>query len=100
MPYRLSVRLPDELARGIDSRARQLGETKSEVVRSALRSAGLCARPDTPDMADLLQRAAAFRARQPEVIDAAALIREVRSRTALRLKLMRLTIPSLRADLA
>lgn len=99
MSYRLSVRLSDELARGVDSRARQWGATKSKVVREALKSAGLWVQAE-PDPADLLDRAAAFRARQPEVVDAVALIREVRGSSALRLKLMRLTIPPFGADLA
>ncbi len=100
MPRRLCVRLSDDLARGIDVRAQRYGTTKSEVVREALTSAGLAAPTDAADLTELLRRAAAFRARQPEAVDAAALIREVRNRSALRLRLMRLNIPIMRGDLA
>ena len=41
MSSRLSVTLSDELAEGIAARARRSGKTKSEVVREALRIAGL-----------------------------------------------------------
>jgi predicted transcriptional regulator len=100
MRRRLSVRLTDDLARGIDAQARRYGTSKSELVREALTSAGLAAPIDTPDMAELLKRAAAFRARQPAVVDAAALIRAARRPSTLRLELRRLTIPFMRGDLA
>jgi Arc/MetJ-type ribon-helix-helix transcriptional regulator len=78
MSRRLSVRLPDELARGIDARARRLGKTKSEVVRDALSSAGLGITGDSQSRAQLMERAAALRARQTEVVDAACLVRKSR----------------------
>jgi Arc/MetJ-type ribon-helix-helix transcriptional regulator len=101
MRHRLTVRLPDELAEGIEAKIRRTGQTKSEVVREALKLAGVrVIRRDPAKMAKLMQRAAALRATQTEVVDAAALVREVRGESALRLKLMRLTIPLLRMDLA
>jgi predicted transcriptional regulator len=99
MNRRLSVRLPDELADGIEIRARRLEKTKSEVVRDALTDIGLAALSTRPPMADVLKRAAAFRARQTEVVDAVQLIREVRG-GSLRLRLQRLTVPFMQADLA
>jgi Arc/MetJ-type ribon-helix-helix transcriptional regulator len=100
MDRRLSVRLPDELARGIEARARRAGKTKSEVVRDALTAVGIAVRADRPSHAQLTKRAAAFRARQPEVADAAALVREIRGGSSLRLKLKRLTVSVMQADLA
>jgi Arc/MetJ-type ribon-helix-helix transcriptional regulator len=99
MRRRLSVRLTDDLARGIDAQALRHGTSKSEVVREALTSAGLATSIDTPDMAELLRRATAFRARQSEVVDAAALIRAARRHSTLRLELRRLTIPFMQGDL-
>jgi predicted transcriptional regulator len=99
MNRRLSVRLSDELADGIEIRARRLEKTKSEVVRDALTDIGLAALSTRPPMADVLKRAAALRARQTEVVDAVQLIREVRG-GSLRLRLQRLTVPFMQADLA
>lgn len=99
MNRRLSVRLSDELADGIEIRARRLEKTKSEVVRDALTNVGLAALSTRPPMADVLRRAAALRARQTETVDAVRLIREVRD-GSLRLHLRRLTVPFLAADLA
>jgi len=99
MSRRLTVRLSDELADGIEIRARRLEKTKSEVVRDALTDIGLAALSTRPPMADVLKRAAAFRARQTEVVDAVQLIREVRG-GSLRLRLRRLTVPFMQADLA
>jgi hypothetical protein len=50
-------------------------------------------------MAELLQRAAALRATQSEPTDAVALLREIRG-GSLRLRLQRLTVPFIAADLA
>ncbi len=100
MRHRLSVRLPDELAEGIEARVRRTGQTKSEVVRESLKLAGVrVVRRDSAKMAELLRRAAALRATQTEVVDAAALVREARG-DSLRLRLRRLTIPFIAADLA
>jgi Arc/MetJ-type ribon-helix-helix transcriptional regulator len=79
MNRRLSVRLPDELADGIEARARLTGQTKSEVVRESLKLAGVRVfRRDPAKMAELLQRAATLRARQTKVFDVVALVREGR----------------------
>jgi Arc/MetJ-type ribon-helix-helix transcriptional regulator len=76
---RLSVRLPDDLAEGIEARVRLTGQTKSEVVRESLKLAGVRVfRRDPAKMAELLQRAAALRARQTKVFDVVALVREGR----------------------
>jgi len=76
---RLSVRLPDELAEGIEARVRQTGQTKSEVVRESLKLAGVrVIKRDPAKMAELLQRAAALRASQTKVFDVVALVREGR----------------------
>jgi Arc/MetJ-type ribon-helix-helix transcriptional regulator len=100
MRHRLSVRLPDELAEGIEAQVRRTGQTRSEVVREALKLAGVrVVRRDPAKMAELLQRAAALRATQTEVVDAAALVREARG-DSLRLRLRRLTVPFTAADLA
>jgi len=100
MSSRLSVTLSDDLAEGIDARARRSGKTKSEVVREALRIAGLrAAKRDPAAVADLLEQAAALRARQSEPTDVVALLHEVRG-DALRLRLLRLTVPFMEADLA
>jgi Arc/MetJ-type ribon-helix-helix transcriptional regulator len=99
MGHRLSVRLPDELAEGINARARRLGKTKSEIVRDALKIAGLrAARREPAVVADLLEQAAALRARQSEPTDVVALLHEVRG-DSLRLRLRQLTIPFMGADL-
>lgn len=100
MSRRLSVRLSDQLAEGVDARARRLGKTKSEVVREALKIAGLRAvKRDPADIADLLGQAAALRARQSKPTDVVALLHEVRG-DSLRLRLRRLTVPFMEADLA
>jgi Arc/MetJ-type ribon-helix-helix transcriptional regulator len=78
MRRRLSVRLPDELAQGIDARARRSGKTKSEVVRDALRSTGVGTMGNPQSHAQLMERAASLRARQTEVVDAACLVRKSR----------------------
>jgi Arc/MetJ-type ribon-helix-helix transcriptional regulator len=100
MRYRLSVRLPDELAEGIEAKVRRTGKTKSEVVREALKLAGVrVVRRDPAKMAELMSRAAALRASQSEPTDVVALLDEVRG-GSLRLRLRRLTVPFLEADLA
>jgi Arc/MetJ-type ribon-helix-helix transcriptional regulator len=100
MRYRLSVRLPDELAEGIEARVRRTGQTKSEVVREALKLTGVrVIRRDPAKMAELLQRAAALRATQSEPTDVVALLHEIRG-GSLRLRLQRLTVPFTAADLA
>ena len=99
MNRRLSVWLPDELARGIDARAQRSGKTKSEVVRDALTAAGVAVKADRLSHAELIKRAAAFRARQTETVDAAALVREIRGGSSLRLELKRLTVPAMQGDL-
>ncbi len=100
MRHRLSVRLPDELAEGIEARVRRTGQTKSEVVRESLKLAGVrVVRRDPAKMAELLQRAAALRARQSEPTDVVALLHEARG-DSLRLRLRRLTVPFTAADLA
>lgn len=79
MRHRLSVRLPDELAEGIEARVRRTGQTRSEVVRESLKLAGVrVVRRDPAKMAELLQRAAALRARQTKVFDVVTLVREGR----------------------
>lgn len=100
MRHRLSVRLPDELAEGIEARVRRTGQTKSEVVRESLKLAGVrVVRRDPAKMAELLQRAAALRESQSEPTDVVALLHEARS-DSLRLRLLRLTIPFMATDLA
>lgn len=100
MRHRLSVRLPDELAEGIEAKVRRTGQTKSEVVRESLKLAGVrVVRRDPAKMAELLQQAAALRARQPEPTDVVALLHEARG-DSLRLRLRRLTVPFAKADLA
>jgi predicted transcriptional regulator len=100
MRHRLSVRLPDELAEGIDARARRSGKTKSQVVREALKAAGVRAvRRDPAVIAGLLEEAAALRARQSKPADVVALLHEARG-DSLRLRLRRLTVPFTEADLA
>jgi Arc/MetJ-type ribon-helix-helix transcriptional regulator len=100
MGHRLSVRLPDELAEGIEAKVRRTGKTKSEVVREALKLAGVrVVKRDPAKMVELLQRAAALRASQSEPTDVVALLDEVRG-DSLRLRLRRLTVPFIEADLA
>jgi Arc/MetJ-type ribon-helix-helix transcriptional regulator len=100
MRHRLSVRLPDELAEGIEAKVRRTGQTKSEVVREALKLAGVrVVRRDPAKFAELMQRAAELRATQTEPTDVVALIRKVRGES-LRLRLRRLTVPFMQADLA
>ncbi len=96
----LSVRVPDELAEKIDTEARHLGKTRSDIVRDALTSAGPGTRPKPVLFSELLRRAAALRALQPEPTNVATLIRDIRDGTPLRLRLMRLTVPFIEADLA
>jgi Arc/MetJ-type ribon-helix-helix transcriptional regulator len=102
MNRRLSVRLPDELAEGIDAQVERFGKTKSDVVRDALRAAGVRrVRRDPTVFADLLERAARLRATQPEPSeDAVTMLRRIRDAPLLRLPLRRLTVPFLAADLA
>lgn len=100
MRHRLSVRLPDELAEGIEARVRRTGQTRSEVVRESLKLAGVrVVRRDPAKMAELLRRAAALRATQSEPTDAVALLREIRG-GSLRIRLQRLTVPFTAADLS
>jgi Arc/MetJ-type ribon-helix-helix transcriptional regulator len=100
MRHRLSVRLPDELAEGIEAKVRRTGKTKSEVVREALKLTGVrVVRRDPAKMAELLKRAAELRASQSEPTDAVALLDEVRG-GSLRLRLRRLTVPFMQADMA
>jgi hypothetical protein len=78
MNRRLSVRLPEGLAWGIETEALRSGRTKSEIVRHALGAAGVAV-PSSPEcQREVLRHAAEARAQQREAIDAAALIREVR----------------------
>jgi predicted transcriptional regulator len=100
MKHRLSVRLGDDLARGLETRAQRSGRTKSEIAREALRAAGVVAKDDSESFSELLERAAALRARQSETTDVVALLHRVRGESSLRLKLMRLCIPIMQADLA
>lgn len=93
MSRRFSVWVSDELARKIDARADTLGKTRSEVIRDALTRAEAMARPNPVPLPELLQRAAALRRRQPQTTDLGALVRELRGGAALRLPLMRLTVP-------
>lgn len=99
MSRRLSVRIPNELAEKIDTRAHHLGKTRSDVVRDALASARPVAEPGPVLFSELVKRAAALRALQLESTNVAALIRDIRDGTPLRLQLMRLTVPLLEADL-
>lgn len=101
MNRRLSVRLPAELAEGIDARAKRSGKTKSEVVRDALKAAGVRrVKRDPAAFADLMKRAAALRASQSEQTNAVELLRQIRDGPSLRLHLRRLTVPFMQADLA
>jgi Arc/MetJ-type ribon-helix-helix transcriptional regulator len=102
MGHRLSVRLPDELAEGIEAKVRRTGKTKSEVVREALKLAGVrVVRRDPAAFADLMERAARLRASQPEPReDAVTMLRRIRDAPLLRLPLRHLTVPFLAADLA
>jgi Arc/MetJ-type ribon-helix-helix transcriptional regulator len=100
MSRQLSVRVPDELAEKIDTEARHLGKTRSDIVRDALASVALTVEPDPISFSELLKRAATLRALQPEPTDVAALIRDIRDAAPLRLRLMRLTVPLVEADLA
>lgn len=100
MRHRLSVRLPDELAEGIEARANRTSQSKSDVVREALKLAGVrVVRRDPTRMAELLERAAALQSTQPEPTDVVALLREVRGDSP-RLRLCRLTVPFMSKDLA
>jgi predicted transcriptional regulator len=102
MRRRLSVRLTDELAEGIEARARRTGKTKSQVVREGLSAAGLRVpmRRSRAEIDDLLREATELRAGQtPAAVNVAELVREARG-DSLRLRLRRLTVPFMRADLA
>lgn len=104
MRHRLSVRLSDELARGIEARVRSTGRTKSDVIREGLAAAGLrMPRRDPAAFADLMEEAAALRATQPppgQGEDVVTLLSRIREGPVLRLPLRRLTVPFLAADLA
>jgi hypothetical protein len=78
MNRRLSVRLPEGLAWGIEALAERSGKSKSEIVRDALNRADVRVPSSAEIQLEALRRAAAVRAGQTEVVDAAALIREVR----------------------
>jgi Arc/MetJ-type ribon-helix-helix transcriptional regulator len=100
MRHRLSVRLPDELAEGIEAQVKRTGKTKSEIVRESLKLAGVrVVKSDPAKMAELLKRAAALRATQSQPTDVVALLREVRG-DSLRLRLRRLPVPFTPTDLA
>lgn len=102
MRHRLSVRLPDELAEGIEARAQRTGKTKSQVVREGLSAAGLRVprRRSRAEIDELLSEATELRASQtPTAVNVAELIREARSDSP-RLRLRRLTVPFMQADLA
>jgi predicted transcriptional regulator len=99
MRHRLSVRLSDDLAEGIDARARHSRKTKSAIVREALEAAGpRSVRRDPAALAELLEDAAELRAGQSEPTDVVALLHEARS-DSLRLRRRRLTVPFREADL-
>ena len=88
------------MAEGIEAKVRRTGKTKSEVVREALKLAGVrVVRRDPAKMAELMRRADALRASQSEQTDVVALLDEVRG-GSLRLRLRRLTVPFMQADLA
>lgn len=78
MNRRLSIRLPEELAWGIQAQAWHTGRTKSEVVREALIKAGVGVPSSAEIQREALWRTAEVRAQQTETVDAAALIRESR----------------------
>jgi hypothetical protein len=78
MNRRLSIRLPEGLAEGLDAEARREGKTKSEIVRDALTTVGICVPVSTEHFTETLRRAAALRARQSKLVDTAALVREGR----------------------
>jgi len=100
MRHRLSVRLSDELAEGIEARVMRTGQSKSDVVRESLKLAGVrVVRRDPARMTELLERAAALQSTQPNPTDAVALLREVRG-DSLQLRLYRLTVPFMSNDLA
>jgi len=99
MRHRLSVRLPDELAEGIEARVMRTGQSKSDVVRESLKLAGVrVVKRDPARMTELLERAAALQSTQPKPTDAVALLREVHD-DSLRLRLYRLTVPFMSTDL-
>src|ERR1044072_6801695 len=79
MNRRLSIRLPEGLACGIEAMARRSGKTKSEIVRDALTRAGIRVPSSRELRREALRRATEFPGRQSEVVDdAVALIRESR----------------------
>lgn len=75
---RLSVRLPDGLAIGLDLEAEREGKTKSEIVRETLTAIGISAPVSSEHFRETLRRAAELRAKQAKRVDAAALVREGR----------------------
>lgn len=78
MNRRLSVRLPDGLAIGLDLKAQREGKTKSEIVRETLTALGIRAPVSREHFRETLRRAAELRAKQTKKVDAAALVREGR----------------------
>lgn len=78
MNRRLSVRLPEGLAAGLDLEARREGKTKSEIVRDTLTAIGIRLPVSREHFRETLQRAAALRAKQTKRVDVAALVREGR----------------------
>ncbi len=78
MNRRLSVRLPEGLAWGIQAQAWRTGRTKAEIVREALTRVGVGVPSSTEIRREALRRFAEFRAQQTETVDAVALIRESR----------------------
>jgi predicted DNA-binding protein len=88
MNRRLSVRLSEGLARGIEALAQRSGKTKSEIVRDALTTTGIRVPPSRELRREGLRRATQFREQQGEVVDAVALIRESREELDRRSKAM------------
>lgn len=78
MRRRVTVRLPEGLAAGLDREARREGKTKSEIVRDALTTVGVRLPVSREHFRETLRRAAAFRAKQAKKVDVAALVREGR----------------------
>jgi predicted DNA-binding protein len=78
MNRRLSIRIPEGLAWGIEASARRTGRTKSEIVRDALTKAGIRVPASRELRHETLRRLSEFREQQDEEIDVVALIRESR----------------------
>jgi predicted DNA-binding protein len=78
MNRRLSIRLPEGLAWGIEALAQRSGRTKSEIVRDALTKAGIRVPASRELRRETLRRLTQFREQQDEAVDAVALIRESR----------------------